>query len=72
MPHVSNLTKKDYIENLPDEEVGMERQNTFLDLCRGQHVDNTGQIGPIKLMRVAGAYWRGDERRPMLQRIYYL
>ena len=48
----------------------MERQNTFLDLCRGQHVATTGEIGPIKLMRVAGAYWRGDERRPMLQRIY--
>ena len=62
--------KVELIENLPDAEVGMERQNTFLDLCRGQHVDNTGQIGPIKLMRVAGAYWRGDERRPMLQRIY--
>ncbi len=62
--------KVELIENLPDAEVGMERQNTFLDLCRGQHVENTGQIGPVKLMRVAGAYWRGDERRPMLQRIY--
>ncbi len=62
--------KVELIENLTDEEVGMERQNTFLDLCRGQHVESTGDIGPIKLMRVAGAYWRGDERRPMLQRIY--
>ncbi len=62
--------KIELIENLPDEEVGMERQNTFLDLCRGQHVATTSEIGPIKLMRVAGAYWRGDERRPMLQRIY--
>ncbi len=62
--------KVELIENLPDAEVGMERQDTFLDLCRGQHVESTGQIGPIKLMRVAGAYWRGDERRPMLQRIY--
>lgn len=62
--------KVELIENLTDEEVGMERQNTFLDLCRGQHVASTGEIGPIKLMRVAGAYWRGDERRPMLQRIY--
>ena len=62
--------KIELIENLTDEEVGMERQNTFLDLCRGQHVASTGEIGPIKLMRVAGAYWRGDERRPMLQRIY--
>ncbi len=69
--HEKNQTYKiELIENLPDEEVGMERQNTFLDLCRGQHVESTGEIGPIKLMRVAGAYWRGDERRPMLQRIY--
>jgi threonyl-tRNA synthetase len=62
--------KVELIENLPDPEVGMYKQGNFLDLCRGQHVDNTGEIGPFKLMRVAGAYWRGDERRPMLQRIY--
>ena len=62
--------KVELIENLPDAEVGIYQQDTFLDLCRGPHVENTGQIGPIKLMRVAGAYWRGDERRPMLQRIY--
>ena len=44
----------------------------FVDLCRGPHVDNTREINPdaIKLLNVAGAYWRGDERRPMLQRIY--
>lgn len=62
--------KVELIENLPDAEVGIYQQDTFLDLCRGPHVENTGQIGPVKLMRVAGAYWRGDERRPMLQRIY--
>ncbi len=62
--------KVELIENLPDQDVGIERQDTFLDLCRGQHVEHTGQIGPFKLMRVAGAYWRGDEHRPMLQRIY--
>ncbi len=62
--------KVEIIENLPDAEVGIYQQNEFLDLCRGPHVANTGEIGPIKLMRVAGAYWRGDERRPMLQRIY--
>jgi threonyl-tRNA synthetase len=62
--------KVEIIENLPDAEVGMYQQGNFLDLCRGPHVNNTGQIGPFKLMRVAGAYWRGDERRPMLQRIY--
>ncbi len=60
--------KVEIIENLPDAEVGIYQQNNFLDLCRGPHVDNTGQIGPFKLMRVAGAYWRGDEHRPMLQR----
>ena len=62
--------KVEIIENLPDAEVGIYQQSKFLDLCRGPHVENTGQIGPVKLMRVAGAYWRGDEHRPMLQRIY--
>jgi threonyl-tRNA synthetase len=42
----------------------------FSDLCRGPHVPSTGQIGPFKLLSVAAAYWRGDEKRPMLQRIY--
>ena len=48
------------------------RQDSFEDLCRGPHVDHTGQIPPdaFKLMSVAGAYWRGDENNPMLQRIY--
>jgi threonyl-tRNA synthetase len=62
--------KVELIEDLPDEMVGIEEQGPFLDLCRGQHLENTGQIGPFKLMRVAGAYWRGDEKRPMLQRVY--
>jgi threonyl-tRNA synthetase len=46
--------------------------DTFVDLCRGPHVENTGQINPdaVKLMSIAGAYWRGDEKRPMLTRIY--
>ncbi len=48
------------------------QSGSFTDLCRGPHVDNTGEIKPnaFKLLNVAGAYWRGDERRPMLQRIY--
>jgi threonyl-tRNA synthetase len=42
----------------------------FSDLCKGPHVTSTGRIGPFKLLSVAGAYWRGDEKRPMLQRVY--
>ncbi|MGO8860883.1 MAG: threonine--tRNA ligase [Acidimicrobiales bacterium] len=44
--------------------------DAFIDLCRGPHVPSTGRLGHFKLMRVAGAYWRGDEKRPQLQRIY--
>ena len=62
--------KVELIENLSDAEVGIYTQDTFLDLCRGPHVENTSQVGPFKLMKIAGAYWRGDENRPMLQRIY--
>jgi threonyl-tRNA synthetase len=43
---------------------------SFVDLCKGPHVESTGKIGPFKLLAVSGAYWRGDEKRPMLQRIY--
>lgn len=53
-------------------EISIYTQDTFTDLCRGPHVDNTGEINPsaVKLMSVAGAYWRGDENNIMLQRIY--
>lgn len=53
-------------------EISIYKQNHFIDLCRGPHVANTAEINPnaIKLMNVSGAYWRGDEKRPMLQRIY--
>lgn len=47
-----------------------ENPPSFCDLCRGPHVTDTGRLGHFKLLRVAGAYWRGDERNPMLQRIY--
>lgn len=53
-------------------EISIFTHHTFSDLCRGPHVQSTGQINPkaIKLMNISGAYWRGDEKRPMLQRIY--
>jgi len=50
--------------------VSTYRNVGWVDLCRGPHVGSTSRLGAFKLMRVAGAYWRGDERRPMLQRIY--
>lgn len=63
--------KLELIRDLPAGEVISTYQNgDFLDLCRGPHVEDTSKIGPVKLMSVAGAYWRGDENRPMLQRIY--
>jgi threonyl-tRNA synthetase len=53
-------------------EISIYVHDTFVDLCRGPHVEHTGKINPsaVKLMNVAGAYWRGDEKRPMLQRVY--
>ena len=63
--------KLELIDDMPDGEViSIYRQGSFVDLCRGPHLATTGQIGPFKLLSIAGAYWRGDERRPMLQRIY--
>ena len=53
-----------------DEIITVYRNGPFLDLCRGPHVPSTGKLGPFKLLSGAGAYWRGDERRQMLQRIY--
>ncbi|MDA8217245.1 MAG: threonine--tRNA ligase, partial [Dehalococcoidales bacterium] len=62
--------KVELIEDLPDEKVSVYRQDGFTDLCRGPHIKSTGELGPFKILSVAGAYWRGDEHRPMLQRIY--
>ncbi len=62
--------KLELIKELPDERVTIYRQGSFVDLCRGPHVNATGDIKAFKLTSVAGAYWRGDEKRPMLQRIY--
>jgi threonyl-tRNA synthetase len=66
-----NPYKVELIEGFPEgETISTYQQGDFLDLCRGPHVEHTGEIGPFKLQSIAGAYWRGDEKRPMLQRIY--
>ena len=64
--------KAEIIEDLPEDEViSLYTQGSFTDLCRGPHVPSTGKIGDaFKLMKVAGAYWRGDSSKEMLQRIY--
>lgn len=62
--------KLELIDELPDEMVTVYRQGSFVDLCRGPHVTSTGEVKAFKLLSIAGAYWRGDEHRPMLQRIY--
>ena len=63
--------KRELISELPEDAViSIYRQGAFTDLCRGPHVPHTGRIGAFKLTKIAGAYWRGDSDRPMLQRIY--
>lgn len=67
----TNPYKVELIEGLDGgETISTYQQGTFLDLCRGPHVQTTAEIGPFKLQSIAGAYWRGDEHRPMFQRIY--
>src|SRR6266567_1179799 len=65
------IYKVELIENLPDEEVGIYRQHNFLDLCRGPHVEPTGQIGPFKLMKIAGAYWLPKGFKMLLELINF-
>ena len=64
--------KAELIRDLPEtEQISIYRQGDWIDLCRGPHMPSTGRIGTaFKLMSIAGAYWRGDHRNPMLQRIY--
>ncbi|WP_069470207.1 threonine--tRNA ligase [Candidatus Marithrix sp. Canyon 246] len=63
--------KAQIIESIPsDQDLSLYKQGEFIDLCRGPHVPNTGKIKAFKLMKVAGAYWRGDSNNEMLQRIY--
>ncbi|MFJ2993550.1 threonine--tRNA ligase [Pandoraea sp. NPDC087047] len=63
--------KAEIIESIPaTDEIGLYREGKFVDLCRGPHVPSTGKLKVFKLMKVAGAYWRGDAKNEQLQRIY--
>ncbi|MFZ9070535.1 MAG: threonine--tRNA ligase [Burkholderiaceae bacterium] len=63
--------KAEIIESIPaGEQISLYREGDFVDLCRGPHVPSTGKLKVFKLMKVAGAYWRGDHRNEMLQRVY--
>ena len=62
--------KLELLEGIPDPRVSFYRQDGFMDMCRGPHLPRTGLIKTIKLLSTSGAYWRGDEHREMLQRIY--
>ncbi len=64
------LYKAEILESLADDTVSLYKQGEFVDLCRGPHVPSTGRIAALKVLSTGGAYWRGDERNPMLQRIY--
>ncbi|TQD33980.1 threonine--tRNA ligase [Haloflavibacter putidus] len=66
----NNPYKVELIENLQDGDITFCDHATFTDLCRGGHIPNTGVIKAVKLMSVAGAYWRGDEHNPQLTRVY--
>ena len=68
---IGELYKAEIIASIPaGEDVSLYREGDFEDLCRGPHVPSTGKLKHFKLMKVAGAYWRGDHRNEMLQRIY--
>ncbi|MGD0828213.1 MAG: threonine--tRNA ligase, partial [Desulfobaccales bacterium] len=64
------IYKVELLQEIPQEKVSLYRQGDFIDLCRGPHLPSTGYLKAFKLTTSSGAYWRGDERRPMLQRIY--
>jgi len=62
--------KVELLEEIADDEVSLYEEGGFVDLCRGPHIRSTGQVSAFKLLSVAGAYWRGNEKNKMLQRIY--
>ena len=68
--YVDNPYKTELVEALEDGEITVYKQGEFFDLCRGPHVPSTGRLGAFKLQNIAGAYWRGDEKNPMLTRVY--
>ena len=67
---LDDLAARSERDGTPMPPTSVYEHGSFVDLCKGPHVASTGAIGPFKLLAVAGAYWRGDEKRPMLQRIY--
>ncbi len=70
VPYERDPFKVEILDELKDEKVTFYRQGNFVDLCSGPHVPSTGSIKHFKLLNVAGAYWRGDEKNKMLQRVY--
>ena len=62
--------KLEHIDDLTDQEISVYRHGSFVDLCAGPHVPSAGKIGAFKMMKLAGAYWRGDATREQLQRLY--
>lgn len=64
------IYKVEILQEIPDDKVSVYEEGGFVDLCRGPHLSRTGMIKAFKLLNVAGAYWRGDEKNKMLQRIY--
>ena len=68
---IGEIYKAEIIASIPaDQDIGLYREGDFVDLCRGPHVPSTGKLKHFKLMKVAGAYWRGDQKNEQLQRIY--
>jgi threonyl-tRNA synthetase len=67
---MSEKYKVEIIRELPGDKVSIYRHGKFVDLCKGPHIDSTGEVSHFKLLSIAGAYWRGNENNPMLQRIY--
>jgi len=68
--HMGEIYKLEILDEIEDEKVSIYRHGDFVDLCSGPHVKSTSEIKAFKLLSIAGAYWRGDESRKMLQRIY--